>query len=424
MMFAQANSEHCRHKIFNARWIVDGAAAGAQPVRDDPAHARGNRAGGTVVAYADNAAVMEGATVRRFYPDAEGCYAGAHGADAHADEGGDAQSPDGDRAVSRRRDGLRRRDPRRGGDRHRVRSRRRGSPASPCRTCGCRRCRNRGSLPYGKPDRIASALDIMLEGPIGGASFNNEFGRPESARLFPHLRAGGRGRSPRLPQADHDRRRRGQHTRRPHGEARDTRWRAADPARRARHADRPGRRRGVVDGHRRQYRRPRLRFGPAWQCRNPATRAGGDRSVLAAGRGESDPVDPRRRGGRSVERVSGARSTAAARARCSTCASCRRRSRAWRRARSGATRRRSATCSRFAPEDRDRFAAICARERCPFAVVGTANRARTTRRRGSAFRQSPPVDMDLDVLFGKPPKMTRECRARKARAASAAISPA
>ena len=71
-MFAQANSEHCRHKIFNADWIVDGERAGQEPVRDDPPHARDDPAGGTVVAYADNAAVIEGATVRRFYPDADG----------------------------------------------------------------------------------------------------------------------------------------------------------------------------------------------------------------------------------------------------------------------------------------------------------------------------------------------------------------
>ncbi len=59
----------------------------------------------------------------------------------------------------------------------------------------------------GKPERIASALSIMLDGPIGAASFNNEFGRPDSARLFSHFRAKRCRRSARLPQADHDRRR-------------------------------------------------------------------------------------------------------------------------------------------------------------------------------------------------------------------------
>ncbi len=80
-MFAQANSEHCRHKIFNADWWIDGAR---QPkslfamIRHT--HAANPR--GTVVAYADNAAVMEGATVRRFYPDAGGRYA-AHAEPTH-----------------------------------------------------------------------------------------------------------------------------------------------------------------------------------------------------------------------------------------------------------------------------------------------------------------------------------------------------
>ena len=74
-------------------------------------------------------------------------------------------------------------------------------------------------------------------------------------------------------------------------------------------------------------------------------------------------------------------------------------------------------------EDRDRFAAICARERCPFAVVGTANA------HGRLVVDDPhfgnrPVDMDLDVLLGKPPKMTRDVAAREARARCRSTSPA
>ena len=77
MMFAQANSEHCRHKIFNAELDRRRRAAGEEPVRDDPRHARAHPQG-TVVAYSDNAAVIEGATVARFYPrDGDGRY-GAH----------------------------------------------------------------------------------------------------------------------------------------------------------------------------------------------------------------------------------------------------------------------------------------------------------------------------------------------------------
>ena len=81
MMFAQANSEHCRHKIFNARWFVDG-------VEQDKSlfamirHTHATRPAGTVVAYADNAAIMEGAVVRRFYPGPDGRYA-AHEESTH-----------------------------------------------------------------------------------------------------------------------------------------------------------------------------------------------------------------------------------------------------------------------------------------------------------------------------------------------------
>ena len=59
-MFAQANSEHCRHKIFNADFTIDGAAAGALDVRDDPRTPRQLAPQHTIVAYSDNASVMEG----------------------------------------------------------------------------------------------------------------------------------------------------------------------------------------------------------------------------------------------------------------------------------------------------------------------------------------------------------------------------
>ena len=67
-MFAQANSEHCRHKIFNAELHDRRRAAAALDVLDDPAH-RGARPQHTVVAYADNAAVMEGREVERWLPE-------------------------------------------------------------------------------------------------------------------------------------------------------------------------------------------------------------------------------------------------------------------------------------------------------------------------------------------------------------------
>ena len=183
------------------------------------------------------------------------------------------------------------------------------SSASRCRICGCRRLPQPWETGCGKPERIASALDIMLQGPIGAAAFNNEFGRPNLARLLPHVRAGSRRRGARLSQADHDRRRR-RATSAPSTRAKRAAPDGAllDPARRPGHADRHGRRRRVVDDDGRQHRRPRFRFGAARQRRDPAPRAGSDRPLLAAGRGKSDPVDPRRRRRRPVERVARARS--------------------------------------------------------------------------------------------------------------------
>src|SRR5258706_8996620 len=73
MMFAQANSEHCRHKIFNAAWTIDGEKQDRslfQMIRNT--HER--NPAGTIVAYADNSAVMEGAEIARFHPDANGAW--------------------------------------------------------------------------------------------------------------------------------------------------------------------------------------------------------------------------------------------------------------------------------------------------------------------------------------------------------------
>ena len=73
MMFAQANSEHCRHKIFNASWVIDGQAKDKTlfgMIRET--HAAAPQ--GTIMAYADNASIIEGATIQRFYPDADRGY--------------------------------------------------------------------------------------------------------------------------------------------------------------------------------------------------------------------------------------------------------------------------------------------------------------------------------------------------------------
>ncbi|HWQ39737.1 MAG TPA: phosphoribosylformylglycinamidine synthase [Burkholderiales bacterium] len=183
MTFAQANSEHCRHKIFNADWAIDGQR---QPrslfamIRET--HRRNPQ--GTVVAYADNAAVMEGTRVRRFFPDASGVY--GYGEEtihilmkvethnhptaispfpgAATGAGGEIRDEGATGRGARPKAGLT------------------GFSVSHLRIPGYEQPWEKVSI--GKPDRIASPLAIMIEGPIGAASFNNEFGRPNLLGYF------------------------------------------------------------------------------------------------------------------------------------------------------------------------------------------------------------------------------------------------
>ncbi len=111
MMFAQANSEHCRHKIFNADWVVDGRPRDKSlfaMIRNT--HARSPR--GVLSAYRDNAAVIEGTPRHPLFPGArERHLPRCGGAHRHPDESGDAQSSDRDLAISGRVDRLGRGNP-------------------------------------------------------------------------------------------------------------------------------------------------------------------------------------------------------------------------------------------------------------------------------------------------------------------------
>jgi phosphoribosylformylglycinamidine synthase len=88
------------------------------------------------------------------------------------------------------------------------------SAASRSPTCAFPATCSPGNRNTARPERIASALDIMIEGPIGAAAFNNEFGRPNLAGYFRTFEQDVQRRDARLPQADHDRRRPRQHRRR------------------------------------------------------------------------------------------------------------------------------------------------------------------------------------------------------------------
>ncbi|WP_444886917.1 phosphoribosylformylglycinamidine synthase [Microbulbifer sp. JMSA008] len=183
MMFAQANSEHCRHKIFNASWTIDG--------EEMPHSLFGmikntyQKGGDNVLsAYADNAAVVVGNVAGRFYPDPESKeYGFSHEAihllmkvethnhptaiapfpGAGTGAGGEIRDEGAVGRGSKPKVGLT------------------GFTVSNLQIPGWEQPWESN---YGKPERIVTALDIMIEGPIGGAAFNNEFGRPNICGYF------------------------------------------------------------------------------------------------------------------------------------------------------------------------------------------------------------------------------------------------
>lgn len=182
MMFAQANSEHCRHKIFNANFTIDGVAQEKSlfgMIRNteqlSPQH--------TIVAYADNASIMEGHEVERFVAKFSGS-ADAASAPSYQKQSATSHvlmkvethnhptaiSPFPGASTGN------------GGEIRDEGATGRGSKPKAGLT-GFTVSKLWGSE-VGKPDHIASPLQIMIEGPLGGAAFNNEFGRPNLTGYF------------------------------------------------------------------------------------------------------------------------------------------------------------------------------------------------------------------------------------------------
>ncbi|EMD1717842.1 phosphoribosylformylglycinamidine synthase [Providencia stuartii] len=182
-MFAQANSEHCRHKIFNADWIIDGEK---QPkslfkmikntFETTPDY--------VLSAYKDNAAVMEGSSVGRFFPESDSRTYRYHQEDAHilmkveTHNHPTAISPWPGAATG---SGGEIRDEGATGRGAKPKAGLVGFSVSNLRIPGFEQPWEED---FGKPERIVTALDIMLEGPLGGAAFNNEFGRPALLGYF------------------------------------------------------------------------------------------------------------------------------------------------------------------------------------------------------------------------------------------------
>jgi phosphoribosylformylglycinamidine synthase len=182
-MFAQANSEHCRHKIFNADWIIDGQRQ-SDSLFAMIRHTHAAHPEGTIVAYSDNAAIMQGREARRFHPRADGVYE-RHAGLTHTvmkvetHNHPTAISPFPGAATGA---GGEIRDEGATGRGAKPKAGLVGYSVSNLRIPGHEHLWE-GASP-GKPERIVSALEIMLEAPIGAAAYNNEFGRPNLCGYF------------------------------------------------------------------------------------------------------------------------------------------------------------------------------------------------------------------------------------------------
>jgi phosphoribosylformylglycinamidine synthase len=409
-MFAQANSEHCRHKIFNACWIVDGQPMPRslfQMIREtEKASPRG-----TVSAYSDNAAVMEGRTVRRFFVDpATGRY-GFHEDATHilmkveTHNHPTAISPFPGAATG---SGGEIRDEGATGRGAKPKAGLTGFSVSNLRLPGHERP---WEGPESRPDRIASPLSIMIEGPIGAASFNNEFGRPNLGGYFrtyeqkvagvvrgyhkPIMIAGGVGNV------------------------------------RAEHAHKgevpPGALLVQIGG-------PGMLIGMG----------GGSASSMSTGANTADlDFDSVQRGNPEIQRRAqevidrcwalgadnpilsihdvgaGGLSNALPELAHGAGRGARIDLRAAPNEEPGMTPREvwsNEAQERYvlavAKDKLDLFQALCLRERCPFAVVGEATDDRHLEVRDPLFGDTP-VDMELPALLGKPPRMTRDVARRR-----------
>jgi len=407
MMFAQANSEHCRHKIFNADWVIDGEK---QPhslfgmIRNT--HQQSPR--GTVVAYSDNSSVIEGASIERFYPGEAHRYGYVEDEThilmkvethnhptaispfpgAATGSGGEIRDEGATGTGSKPKAGLC------------------GFSVSNLNIPGFTQAWEEPA--YGKPGRIASALQIMIEGPIGAAAFNNEFGRPNLAGYFRTFEEDAAGE------------RRGYH--KPimlaggvgNISARHCFKQEASSGALYIQLGGPGMLIGlgggaassmdtganaenldfdsVQRGNPEMQRRAQEVIDRCWQLgdKNPILSihdvgAGGLSNALpelAHGAGKGAWVKlrdvPSEEPGMSPREI-------------------------W------CNEAQERYMLAIRAEDLGLFKALCERERCPFAVVGTATEDLHLTVEDSHFGNKP-VDMELSVLLGKPPKMTRDVK--------------
>jgi phosphoribosylformylglycinamidine synthase len=445
MMFAQANSEHCRHKIFNADWTIDGEKQDISLFNMIRNTEKLNPQG-TIVAYSDNSAIMAGGVAERWFPRTP-AELGANELPEHyrrnvelthtlmkvethnhptaispfpgastgsggeiRDEGATGRGarpkaglagftvsnlelPDGVEAWENARDAAQPLAHRNPDDKHEA---------------------------YGRPDRIASPLQIMIDGPLGGAAFNNEFGRPNLGGYFrayeqnvaglvrgyhkPIMIAGGIGNISDQHTHKHDL---------PEG---SLLIQIGGPGMRigmgggAASSMATGTNTAELDfdsvqrGNPEIERRAQEVINACWQLgeKNPIL------SIHDVGAGGLSNAFPEVVDGASKGAIFDLRKIQLEESGLSP-------REIW----SNEAQERYVLA--IAPADLPAFEAMCKRERCPFAVVGTATAERQLKvidseANGDAAHE--PVDMPMEVLLGKAPRMHRDVVSRAQRAAS------
>ncbi len=407
VMFGQINSEHCRHKIFNAAWTLDGVL---QPrslfgmIKQSHAVA----SSGVLSAYRDNAAVVQGAQAARFFPASDGVYrpveekvhlvmkvethnhptAIAPFAGAATGAGGEIRDEAATGRGAKSKAGLC------------------GFTVSNLKVPGFLQPWEQD---YGKPQHTASALQIMLDGPIGAAAYNNEFGRPNLAGYFrsfeaqlsgevrgyhkPIMIAGGLGNI------------RGQHV--------------------EKHTVKTGALLVVLGG-------PALLIGLGGGAASSMNTGASTEALDFASVQRANP-EIQRRAQEVIDRCwaqgldnpilsihdvgAGGLSNAVPEIIHAD-------------GRGGKIQLRDIQvadpslspmeiwCNEaqeryvlaLKPERLDQFAALCARERCPYALIGKATARAQLRVEDALAPDAPPVDMPMPVLLGKTPRMQREAR--------------
>ncbi len=411
MMFAQANSEHCRHKIFNASWDIDGEAQ-EKSLFAMIRNTYQMNSEGVLSAYKDNAAVITGWQGDRFFPNPDNRSYGYTNEDIHilmkvethnhptaiapwpgasTGSGGEIRDEGATGLGGKPKAGLT------------------GFSVSNLNIPGFEQP---WETPYGKPDRIVSALDIMIEGPLGGAAFNNEFGRPALCGYFrtyeervagpageevrgyhkPIMLAGGMGNI------------RGQHIEKGEYPAGSKLIVLGGPAMEIGLGGGAASSMNSSEGQEdldfasvqrdnpEMERRCQEVIDQCWQLgdKNPLLFI---HDVGAGGLSNALPelVSDGGRGGqfelRKILNDEPGMSPLAL----------------W------CNESQERYVMAVAPEDLPMFEAICQRERCPYAVVGEATEAQALVVNDEHF-DNQPVDMPLDVLLGKPPRMHRSVK--------------